>query len=127
MHPWPEGAALVEISDDYIRQRLTKARGYVTVFLRKGPGYRPPASRPPEQARIVWEHVRRNMRLQAEGKKALVGPVEGGGEIVGLAVFLVPEAEARQLMENDPAVREGIFVYDVVTWHEFPGDGLPAA
>jgi hypothetical protein len=117
---------LVEISDDYIKQRLTTARAYVAVLLRKGPNYRPPGERPPEQAAIVWEHVRRNMQLQAEGKKALVGPIEGGGEIVGLTVFLVPEAEARQLMEGDPAVREGIFVYDVVTWHEFPGDGLPA-
>lgn len=118
---------MVEISDEYIRQRLTTARSYVTVFLRKGPNYQPPASRPPEQARIVWEHVRRNMQLQAEGKKALVGPIEGGGDIVGLTVFVVPEAEARQLMQDDPAVAAGIFAYDVVIWHEFPGDGLPAS
>jgi hypothetical protein len=118
---------LVEITDDYIKQRLAKARGYPTAFLKRGPNYRPPETRPAEQAKNVWEHVRRNMRLQAEGKKALVGPIEGGGDIVGLTVFLVGEAEARQLMEEDPAVQAGIFVYDLVTWHEFPGDGLPAA
>jgi hypothetical protein len=67
------------------------------------------------------------MQLQAEGKLALVGPVMGSGELVGLTVFTVPEAEAKVLMDEDPAVRAGIFVYQLVTWFEFPGDGLPPA
>lgn len=118
---------MIEITDEYMQARLKTVRGYSVAFLRRGPAYVPPDSRPAGQAKIVWEHVRRNMRLQAEGKKALVGPVTGGGDIVGLTVFLVPDAEARALMEADPAVQAGIFTYDLVTWFEFPGDGLPAA
>ena len=117
---------MVEITDEYMKSRLAIARAYCVVRLNKGPAYQPQDVRTPEQAKIVWEHGRRNMQLHAEGKMALVGPVVGGGELVGLCIFTVPEAEARALMDGDGAVQAGIFVYDVVTWYGFPGDGLPA-
>ncbi len=116
---------MIEISDDYMRARLQLARPYTTVLLKKGPAYQDQASRTPEQARIVWNHGRRNMALSAEGKMSLVGPVAGGGDLVGLCVFTVPEADARALMDGDGGVQAGIFVYDVVTLFGFPGDGLP--
>ena len=116
---------MVEISDDYMRQRLQTVRPYALVLLKKGPAYQDPANRTPEQAEIVWNHGRRNMALSADGKMALVGPVGGAGDLVGLSVFTVPEADARALMDDDGAVRAGVFVYDVVTWYGFPGDGLP--
>lgn len=117
---------MVEITDDYMKSRLATARAYCLVRLNKGPAYQAQDVRTPEQARIVREHGRRNMQLHAEGKMALVGPVAGGGELVGLSIFTVPEAETRVLMDGDGAVRAGIFVYDVITWFGFPGDGLPA-
>jgi hypothetical protein len=117
---------MTEITDDDMKARLTNVRAYCVVRLNKGPAYEPQDVRTPEQAKIVWEHGRRNMQLRAEGKMALVGPVAGGGELVGLCVFGVPEAEARALMDGDGAVRASIFVYDVVTWYGFPGDSLPA-
>ncbi|HVY51329.1 MAG TPA: YciI family protein [Devosia sp.] len=115
-----------EISDEWMQARLAKVRPYVMVLLRKGPAYQSPERREPEQARTVREHGRRNMRLQAEGKMALVGPVHGAGDLVGLCLFAVPQAEARALMDQDMAVRAGIFVYDVATWYGVPGDTLPA-
>jgi hypothetical protein len=117
----------LEITDDMIKAKVATGRGYVTSLLKPGPAYEPPQSRSAEKARIVWEHVRRNMQLQADGKKALVGPVVGSGDVVGLTVFTVTEAEAKALMDADPAVQAGIFVYQLVTWFEFPGDGLPPA
>ena len=78
-----------------------------------------------EQAKLVWEHGRRNMQLHAEGKMALVGPIAGGGELVGISVFSISEPEARALMDADPAVQAGLFVCDYVTWFGVPGDGLP--
>lgn len=118
---------MVEITDDDMRARLAKARAYCAVRLNKGPAYEAQEVRSPEQKVIVWEHGRRNMRLQSEGKMALVGPVTGGGDLVGLCIFTVPEAEARTIMDGDGAVQAGIFVYDVITWYGVPGDGLPAA
>lgn len=118
---------MIEISDDYMRARLQTVRSYTTVLLKKGPAYRDQSSRTAEEAKIVREHGRRNMALHAEGKMAPVGPVAGGGDLVGLCIFTVPEAEARALMDGDGGVQAGVFVYDVVTWFGFPGDGLPAA
>jgi hypothetical protein len=117
----------MEITDDYMKAKVQSGRGYATSLLKKGPAYEPPNARSPEKAAIVWEHVRRNMQLQQAGTKALVGPVMGGGDIVGITVFTVSEPEARALMDEDPAVKAGIFTYEIVTWFEFPGDGLPPA
>jgi len=116
---------MVEITDEVMQARLATVRSYCLVLLRKGPAYQPQATRPPEQAKIVHEHGRRNMQLSAEGKIALVGPIAAGGEIVGMSIFSVGEAETRALMEGDGAVRASIFVYDVATFYGFPGDGLP--
>lgn len=116
---------MVEITDEFMKARLATVRGYTTVLLKKGPDYEPPATRSQAQAKIVLEHGRRNMKLSAEGKMPLVGPLVGAGEIVGLCVFSVTEADARELMDGDGAVRAGVFTYDVVTWYGFPGDALP--
>src|SRR3569833_3568912 len=102
-----------------MQQRLATVRAYTTVLLKKGPVYQPQPSRSPEQARIVLEHGRRNMKLSAEGKMPLVGPVQGGGDIVGLSVFSVSEAEARALMVGVGAVLVGVFVFVVVFWFGF--------
>lgn len=110
-----------------MRAQMAASRPYTLVFLKKGPVYELPDARSPEQKAIVWEHVRRNMRLKAQGKKALVGPLAGGGEIVGISVFTVPESEVTLLMEEDPGVRAGVFIYQIATWQEVPGSGLPAA
>jgi hypothetical protein len=116
---------MAEITDEYMKARLATARSYVTVRLLKGPNYRPPQDRSPEESRLVWEHGRRNMRLHAEGVMALVGPVANGGDLVGMCVFTIPETEAREFMDGDGAVQAGLFVYDVIGWYGFPGDGLP--
>ena len=116
---------MVEITDENMQQRLQTVRAYTTILLKKGPVYQLHSARSPEQAKIVLEHGRRNMKLSAEGKMPLVGPLHGAGDIVGLCVFSVPEDEARVLMDGDGAVQAGVFVYDVVTWYGFPGDALP--
>lgn len=117
----------MDITDAVMKAKLETARAYTTVLLKKGPAYQPPATRSPEDAQKVWEHGRRNMQLQSDGKKALVGPVLGGGDLVGISVFTVDADEARVLMDADGAVQAGIFVYELVTWLGFPGDGLPSA
>ncbi len=93
------------ISDAEMQARLETVRAYPVAWLKKGPAYVPPEIRPDEQAAIVWEHGRRNMELRAAGRMAIVGPLQGAGEIVGMCIFCVPEAEAREIMEGDGAVR----------------------
>ena len=118
---------MVEISDDYMKSRLSTVRQYTLVVLRKGPTYQPPDTRPPEQSAIVREHGRRNMALQQEGKLAIVGPLGGGGDSVGLYIFTVPEDEVRAIMDADVAYLAQIFTYDVMAFYGFLGDALPPA
>ncbi len=117
---------MVEISDETMDTRLAKVRGYCLLILKAGANYVPPDTRPPDQAAIIREHGRRNMKLRAEGKMALVAPIAGARPMVGLAVFTVPEAEARALMADDPAVLAGILAAEWATWFGAPGDALPA-
>jgi hypothetical protein len=117
---------MVEISDDDMRKALGGARDYVLVLLRPGPRYTAREVRPPEDARLIWEHGRRNFELRAAGKMLLVGPASGP-DIVGLSVFGIGVAEVRELMDQDPAIRAGLLVYETMDWMSFPGDGLPAA
>ena len=116
-----------QITDEQMETRLETVRPYAAVLLRKGPAYTPPDSRSATDAAIVREHGRRNMQLQAEGKLAIVGPLTGGGDIVGFYVFAVPEAEVRTILEGDGAVQASIFTFEIVTLYGFPGDTLPPA
>jgi hypothetical protein len=118
---------MVDITDDYMRARLATVRPYAVVVLKKGAAYTPPDVRTEEQTRIVLAHGRRNMALQAEGKLAIVGPLQGGGDSVGLYIFAVPEAEVRAIMDTDVAYMARIFTYEVMTLFGFPGDALPPA
>ena len=90
---------MVDVSDEVMRARLDRVRGYCMMLLKTGPNYQPPETRPPEMAAIVLEHGRRNMGLQIDGKMPLVGPVVGARPVVGFCVFAVPEAEARLVDE----------------------------
>lgn len=117
---------MVEISDEFVKGRLSRMRGYTTLMLKAGPNYQPQATRSPEQSALVMAHGRRNMQLQADGKMALVGPLQNAFPIVGLAVFTVSEAEARDLMADDPALKAGLFLLEFANWFAVPGDGLPA-
>ncbi len=118
---------MVEISDDYMDARLETVRAYTAVLLKKGPAYVPHDTRPPALGAIVREHGRRNMALQAEGKLAIVGPLGGGGDLVGLYVFTVSPDEVRAIMDGDPAYLARIFTYEVMEFYGFPGDALPPA
>jgi hypothetical protein len=108
------------ITDDYMNDRIGKARPYTLVVLKPTPEYFKPESR-----EIVWEHGRRNMALQAEGIMPIVCPV-GDNQISGIGIFNTDPDEARAIMADDPGVRAGIFTFEVHTCRGFPGDALPS-
>lgn len=111
---------MAEITDDFMRSVLPKARVYAAVFLKAGPNYRS------EEARtVIWEHGRRNFALRAEGKLALVGPIADDSDYCGIGIFNTSQDEARAIMREDPGVKAGIFTFEVHPWRSFPGDSLP--
>jgi hypothetical protein len=109
-----------QISDDYMHDRIARARAYVLMVLKPTPEYHQMDARP-----IVWEHGRRNMALQAAGIVPIVCPV-GDEEISGIAIFNTDADEARAIMADDPGVRAGIFTFEVHACRAFPGDALPS-
>jgi YCII-related domain len=109
------------ITDEFMLQMRAKARAYCIVMLKVGPQYTQPGA---EQ--IIWEHGRRNYALRAEGLLAMVGPVTDTSDIRGFGIFTVSVDEARTIMDEDPGVKAGVFVYELHPWRSFPGDSLPA-
>jgi hypothetical protein len=107
------------ISDDYMNDRIAKAKPYTLIVLRPTAKYAAESSRP-----VVWEHGRRNMALEAAGIMPIVCPV-GDDEISGIGIFNTDPDQARAIMAGDPGVRAGIFTFEVHACRGFPGSSLP--
>jgi hypothetical protein len=108
------------ITDDEMRALLTTAKDYTTMILKVGPN----RSIPGVEA-IIWEHGRRNMELRADGLLSIVCPVTDSSDVRGIGIFNVGLDETRKIMEDDPGVQAGVFVYEVHPCRSFPGDALP--
>ncbi|HEY2292060.1 MAG TPA: hypothetical protein VGM86_15280 [Thermoanaerobaculia bacterium] len=108
------------ITDDLMRSTLATTKPYCVVILKAGPNRQTPGVE-----KIVWEHGRRNFQLRADGPLAIVCPVMDGSEVSGIGIFNAGVEETRALMEEDPGVRAGVFVYEVHPCRSFPGDSLP--
>jgi hypothetical protein len=109
-----------EITDDYMKEMLPKTREYTAVILKKSDGYKLPGAE-----KIVWEHGRRNFALRAEGILSIVCPVRDGSEVSGVCIFNGTVDEIRKVMDDDPGVKAGVFVYEIHACQSFPGDRLP--
>ncbi len=111
-----------EITDDFMTQMLSRARDYSIVILKAGPNH----SRPGAE-KIIWEHARRNFLLRARGLLPIVCPITDGGDLAGIGIFNADVDLAKAIMDQDPAVKEGILVYEAHPCRSFPGDCLPEA
>lgn len=112
---------MTTITDEYMQQMLTKTKEYCIVLLRPGP--KPDQ---PGVEKIIWEHARRNFSLRADGLLSIVCPVSVESNVNGLGIFNVNIEETKKIMDEDPAVKAGVFVYEVHPCRSFPGDNLPA-
>jgi len=111
---------MAAITDEFMRAQLATLKEYTLVLLR------PTAKRAdPGAATLVWEHGRRNFELRASGVLAIVCPVTGGGDLAGMGIFAAAPDLTREIMDEDPAVKAGLFTYEVYSVRGFPGDRLP--
>jgi hypothetical protein len=108
------------ISDDYMKDRLSKTKPYTVVILKKGPAYQSA-----DASAIIWEHGRKNFALREGGWLAIVCPVNDGTEISGIGIFTADAARTRSIMDEDPAIKAGVLVYEVHPAVSFPGSTLP--
>jgi len=113
----------IEITDEYVNEKVSRGRQYILVHLLKGPNY--DSDRIPQEE-IQKAHLRHLFKLKAEGKLLLVGPLVEKSELRGIAIYDVPDIEeAKKLAGDDPALKAGVFIYETYRWFGIPGDGLP--
>lgn len=110
---------MATITDEYMRQMLAKSKQYCIVILKAGPQKHEEGAE-----KIIWEHGRRNFELRAAGVLAIVCPVADGTDVSGVGIFDAPVAEVRKIMDEDPGVKAGIFVYETHVCRSFPGSSL---
>jgi len=108
-----------QITDEQMQQMLAQTKEYTLVLLKSVPGVQKENIQ-----QLLWEHGRRNFQLRAEGLMSIVGPVTQEGAIAGFAVFNTDVTKATEIMNEDPAVKEGVFTFEVLPVRSFPGDSL---
>lgn len=111
---------MTTITDEFMRDMMTRARQYCIVILKATPKINADGAR-----KIIWEHGRRNFELRAEGLLSIVCPVTDDSDVAGIGIFNASAEEVKKIMDEDPGVKAGIFVYEVHPCRSFPGDSLP--
>jgi hypothetical protein len=107
------------ITNEFMQRMLASAKDYCVMILRQGPN-----SSLPGADKIVWEHGRRNFELRAKGILSIVCPVIDDRDIRGVGIFNASVDVTRRIMDEDPGVQAGIFVYETHLCRSFPGDSL---
>ena len=110
---------MAHITDEYMRDMLQNSKPYTIVVLHKTP-----RSEEPGADKIVWEHGRRNFELRRDGKLCVVCPVRDERDVSGIGIFSTDVKATREIMDEDPGVKAGIFVYETHATRSFPGDAL---
>lgn len=108
------------ITDEFMKQMMTTTKPYTIVILTKGLNFNRP-----DAGGIIWEHGRRNFSLRAEGLLSVVFPIRDDGDKAGVGIFNADIEQTKKIIEEDPAVMEGILNYEIHATRSFPGDSLP--
>ena len=112
--------SMSSITDEFMRQMLTLAQKYSVVILKAGPRRHQSGV-----DGIIWEHARRNFALRANGLLPIVCPISDDSNVEGVGIFNASADEVRKVMDADPGVKAGVFVYEIHSCRSFPGDSLP--
>ena len=108
------------ITDEYMRLMQEKTKEYCVCLLRTTTKRGQTGAN-----RLVAEHNRRIFALRAQGPVAILCQVSDGSGMSGVIIFDASPEEVKKLMDEDPAIREGIFTYELHASRSFPGDMLP--
>jgi hypothetical protein len=111
---------MTTITDDYMRQMISTTKQYSVIILKATAKIKEAGA-----AKIIWEHGRRNFMLRADGILSIVCPINDESDVKGIGIFNAPVEEVKAIMDEDPGVKAGIFVYEIHACRSFPGDSLP--
>ena len=90
-----------EITDDFMRQMISRTKEYCIVILKAGPNKNKAGVE-----KIIWEHGRRNFALREQGLLPIVCPVSDGSSVSGIGIFNASIDEVKRIMAEDPGVKE---------------------
>ncbi len=108
------------ITDAFMQRMISRARNYCIVILKAGPNKNEDGVE-----KIIWEHGRRNFALRADGVLSVVCPISDGSNVSGIGIFNTNVEETQKIMDEDPGVKAGVFIYEIHAGLGFPGDSLP--
>ena len=111
---------MATITDDFMRQMISKTKTYSIVILKAGPNRNLPGVET-----IIWEHGRRNFSLREDGVLSIVCPVSNVRDISVIGIFNAVIDEVKSIRVEEPGVIEVVFVYEIHECRSFPGDKLP--
>jgi len=95
---------------------------YFVVFLKAGPAR---SQSEEEAADIQQKHLDYLSKVYKLGKTSITGPFGDDGDIRGIVIYNTATLEeAKQLAEQDPAVRAGRLVVEVHPWWAAKGSKL---
>src|SRR5215207_6663007 len=104
-----------QITDEQMQQMLTTAKAYSFVTLKTVEGVNAEAAQP-----IIWEHAQRNFALRADGILSIVAPVTEERDIAGIYIFAAGKEKVEEILNENPAVKAGIFTYEIFPIMSFP-------
>ena len=107
------------ISDELMQKMISQSKEYSLVLLEHTPKRDEPGA-----DKIIWEHGRRNFTLRADGLLPIICRVTDGSELSGVGIFNASVEETKKIMDEDPGVKAGVFVYKVHICRSFPGSCL---
>ena len=111
---------MTSITDEFMRQMISTTKNYCIVILKAG------SKKNEDRAeKIIWEHGRRNFALRADGVLSIVCPISDGSNVAGVGIFNAPVEEVKKIMDEDPAVKAGVLIYELHACRSFPGACLP--
>lgn len=110
---------MTTITDEFMREMIAQTKPYCIVILKAGPQRKQEGVE-----KIIWEHGRRNFALRADGLLPIVCPVTDGSDVAGIGIFNAPVEEVKKIMDEDPGVKAGVFVYELHTCRSFLGASL---
>ncbi len=95
-------------------------KSYFLVLLRRGPAWS--AEKTPESKKIFEGHMANMDAMAATGKLIIAGPMDAPDEdrnaIAGLFLFEdASRVEVDAMIANDPAIKIGRLVPEVLTWY----------
>ena len=123
--PCTGGAALPAVTDEMLGEALQHIRPYTVCILRAGPSFQEPGpAREGWVADLIWEHGKRNYALYLAGLMRIVCPIGDGSGTTGVSIFDADPGEVDRIMRQDPAVKAGLFVYEIHPTQTFPESTL---